>query len=124
METIILISGKKQIPCSNLVYFARQDQQAVRTHVPSHLVARPSIELTLDEICYVRLKRGRVPVLVAAQPDGSVWLGGAYLDTIAQELRLIPRPLPHEMEAKSKEWLKAVGDRWQIPHNGAISRES
>jgi len=124
METIILISGKKQIPCSDLVYFARQDKQAVRTHVPSHLVAWPSVEHTFDEICYIRLKRGRVPVLVAPQPDGSVWLGGAYLDTIARELRLIPRPLPHEMEAKTKEWLKAAGDRWQIPHNGSTIPES
>ena len=124
METIILISGSKQIPCSGLVYFARRDQQAVQEHVPSHLVARPSVEHTFDEICYIRLKRERVPVLVAAQPDGSVWLGGAYLDTIARELRLIPRPLPHEMGAKTKEWLKAIGNRWQIPHPATTTRES
>lgn len=123
METIILISGKKQIPCSDLVYFARRDKQAVQTHLPSHLVAWPSVEHTFDEICYIRLRRERVPVLVAAQPDGSLWLGGAYLDTIARELRLIPRPLPHEMEAKTQEWLKAIGDRWQILHNGSTTRE-
>ncbi len=77
-----------------------------------------------DEICYVQLTHQRVPVLVTPQPDGSIWIGGAYLDTIAREHRLIPRPLPHEMEEKTKEWLQAIGDRWQIPGRSLTPRPS
>lgn len=115
METITLISGRLQIRCLEPVYYARHANRSPAKHEPSHLVAWPCKPSKIDEICYVRLGRKRVPVLVTPQSDGSVWLGGAYLDTIARELRLIPRPLPHEMEAKTKEWLQAVGDRWQIP---------
>lgn len=115
MEIITLISGRQQIACSDPVYYARRDNRSANKPVPSHLVAWPCGEHKLDEICYIRLERERVPVLVTPQSDGSVWLGGAYLDTIARDLRLIPRPLPHEMEAKTKEWLQAIGDRWQIP---------
>jgi len=111
---ITLISGKRQITCSEPVYFARRDNNVPQQHVPSHLVAWPSAKSAFEEICFIRLERERIPVLVLPQPDGSIWLGGAYLDTIARKLRLIPRPLPHEMEEKSKEWLEAIGDRWQI----------
>lgn len=115
METILLISGTQTISCTDPTYYARHDDRTPGKHVPSHLVARPCREHKPDEICYVQLTHQRVPVLVTPQPDGSIWIGGAYLDTIAREHRLIPRPLPHEMEEKTKEWLEAIGDRWQIP---------
>ena len=94
MNTITLFSNRQRIECSDPVYYARHDDRAPGKHVPSHLVAWPSHEQKIDEICYVQLIQDRVPVLVTAQPDGSIWLGGAYLDTIAGELRLIPRLLP------------------------------
>lgn len=115
METISLTSGQREVVCSNPVYYARLDDKDADHLVPSHLIAWPTAGQELDEVCYVRLKKGQVPVLVAPQPDGSVWLGGAYLDRIAAELMLIPRPLPHEMKEKTMEWLKAVGERWQTP---------
>jgi hypothetical protein len=123
METITLISGRQRIACLGPVYYARRDNRSANTHVPSHLVVWPCGKHKLDEICYVRLERERVPVLVTPQPDGSVWIGGAYLDTIAREFRLIPRPLPHEMEEKTKEWLQAIGDRWQLPRDGSTTGE-
>lgn len=116
MESITLISGKQTVPCSEPVYYARHDSRMPSRHYPSHLVAWPRGEAKLNEICYVQLTKERVPVLVSRQADGCIWIGGAYLDTIAREFRLIPRPLPDEMAEKSKEWLEAIGDRWQIPH--------
>jgi hypothetical protein len=115
METITLISGRKRVPCSNPVYYARIGSAESEHIVPSHIVAWPQAGSALGKISYVQLKDARVPILVDGQEDGSVWLGGAYLDVIAGELRLIPRPVPDEMRGKSKEWLKAVDDRWQIP---------
>ena len=114
-RTIVLISGTTEIVCENPVYYARRSKSVVRKLVPSHVVVHSKLEPHLDEICYIRLSRGRVPVLVTVQPDGTIWLGGAYLDTIAAELRLIPRPLPRELEGKTREWLAAVAERWQLP---------
>lgn len=114
METITLISGRKKVVCSDPVYYARSGDAHSEHIVPSHIVAWPQAGGALGKISYVQLKDARVPILVDAQKDGSVWLGGAYLDVIAGELRLIPRPVPDEMRGKSKEWLKAVDDRWQI----------
>jgi len=116
METITLICGRKKVVCSNPVYYARSGGERSERLVPSHVVAWPQADVTLREVSYVQLKDARVPVLVDCQPDGSVWLGGAYLDVVAGELRLIPRPVPDEMRGKSKEWLKAVDDRWQVSH--------
>lgn len=115
MESITLISGKQTISCTGPVYYARHDSRMPARHYPSHLVAWPDKRTELDAICYIQLARERVPVLVSRQADGCIWIGGAYLDTIARELRLIPRPLPDEMAEKTKEWLEAIGDRWQIP---------
>jgi hypothetical protein len=98
METLTLISGRRRIGCSNPVYHARHDNRVPSRHIPSHLVAWPGNKQTIDEICYVQLTRVRVPVLVTPQADGSIWLGGAYLDTIADELRLIPHILPNWSE--------------------------
>lgn len=115
LPSMTLISGRRRIMCSDPVYYARHDRRAAEAHTPSHLVAWPAGPDRLDEICYVLLAQEKVPVLVTPQTDGSVWLGGAYLDRIARELRLVPRPLPREMEEKSKEWLQAMGDLWQVP---------
>jgi len=115
VKTITLICGRQRVECSDPVYYAKRDHSSADKHVPSHLAAWPHSEDKLDQICYVRLEGQRVPVLVTSQPDGSVWLGGAYLDTVAREFRLIPCPLPRELEEKTKEWLQAMGDRWQNP---------
>ena len=113
VKAITLICGRQRVECSDPVYYSRRDNSSADKHVPSHLVAWPRSEDKMDEICYIRLERERVPVLVTSQPDGSVWLGGAYLDTIAREFRLIPCPLPRELEEKTREWLQAMGDRLQ-----------
>jgi hypothetical protein len=121
METITLISGREKVVCSDPVYYARIESARSERITPSHIVAWPPDVSALGEISYVQLKDSRVPILVDPQKDGSVWLGGAYLDVIAGELRLIPRPVPDEMKRKSKEWLKAVDGRWQIPGDGSIN---
>ena len=113
METITLISGRRKVVCSNPIYYARAGGGRLGKVVPSHLVASPPGNVVLGEVSYVQLKDARVPILVAHQPDGSVWLGGAYLDVIASELKLIPRPVPDEMRGKSKAWLEAVAGRWR-----------
>jgi hypothetical protein len=121
METITLISGREKVVCSNPVYYARIGSAQSERVTPSHIVAWPQDMSALGEISYVQLKDSRVPILVARQKDGSVWLGGAYLDVIAGELRLIPRPVPAEMSGKSKEWLEAVDGRWQIPGDPSVN---
>lgn len=121
METITLISGREKVVCSNPVYYARIGSARSERITPSHIVAWPQDGSALGEISYVQLKDARVPILVDRQKDGSVWLGGAYLDVIAGELRLIPRPVPDEMSGKSKEWLDAVGGRWQIPDDASVN---
>jgi hypothetical protein len=113
MEPITLISGRRKIVCSNPVYYARTGDGHSEHLVPSHIVAWPQGDAGLLEISYVQLKDARVPILVDYQQDGSVWLGGAYLDVVATELRLIPCAVPDELRGKSKEWLKAVDERWQ-----------
>lgn len=115
METITLINGEEEVPCEAPVYYAREGNRPSERLVPSHVVVQPMRKAAFDEICYVQLGELRIPVLVSPQADGSLWLGGAYLDTIAAQLRLIPRPLPREMRKKTREWLDAVGGRWQIP---------
>lgn len=120
METITLISGREKVVCSHPVYYARIGSAQSEHITPSHIVAWPQDLGTLGEISYVQLKDARVPILVDRQKDGSVWLGGAYLDVIAGELRLIPRPVPDEMKGKSKEWLKAVDGRWRIPDGASV----
>lgn len=114
MEIISVFSGQRRIECSAPVYYARRDNRVPSKHVSSHLVAWPSSADGFDEICYIRLKHECVPVLVTSQPDGSVWLGGAYLDTIAREFGLIAHPLSGEMEEKAKEWLRLNGNRLEI----------
>lgn len=114
METIVLINGEDEVLCRDPIYYARKESWPSEQMVPSHVVVHPTRNASLNEICYVQLSEMRAPVLVSPQADGSLWLGGAYLDAIAAQLRLIPRPLPREMKKKTKEWLAAVGGRWQL----------
>lgn len=80
--------------CAAPVYGARNEAGSSDHLVPSRIVAWPPKDAVLSRISYVQLSAARVPVLVDRQPDGSVWLGGAYLDRIARELKLLSRPVP------------------------------
>jgi hypothetical protein len=97
VESIItLISNQDEMICTDPVYHARSGSDSLTNIVPSHIVAQPRPGPGFGKICYIALKSGHRPVVVASQNDGSIRLGGAYVDFIAAELELASFPHPDE----------------------------
>jgi len=109
--TMILISNQEEIICSDPVYYARGSSMNFGM---SCIVAQLRSDLRLGEICYVELSSGRKPVVVATQKDGSIRISGAYVDSVAGELKLTTPYPSNEMRGRSAAWMKAVDDGWQI----------
>lgn len=86
MDTITLISDQEEIICADPVYHDRIDVDYQTTFSPSCITALPRSDYRLATVCYVRLMSGQKPVLVTPQSDGSIQIGGAYVDSIGEEL--------------------------------------
>ena len=83
-----LISRQAEIICTDPVYHARTRPDSPVNFGMSCIVAKPPSDLQLGEICYIELNSGRKPVVVTSQKDGSIRITGAYVDSIARELKL------------------------------------
>jgi len=112
--TMTLISNQEEIICIDPAYHGRTGSRPTMNFGMSCIVAHPRSDLRIAEICYVELSSGLKPVVVAIQKDGSIRMSGAYVDSIAQELKLTADRPSNKTSGKSKAWARAVDDGWQI----------
>lgn len=111
MNTFIsIINNQEDIICVHPIYHPRTGSHASVTIEPSWIEARPRSDLTFNDICYIQLKAGPKAVVVDPQKDGSIHIGGPYVDMIADELDL---ELVEDAELSNSEWSRAMNEGWQ-----------
>ena len=107
--TITLINNQEDIVCNHPLYHPRVGSHATPNIVPSRIDAQPRSDLSFSDICYVQLKRGRKAVVIDPQEDGSIRIGGPYVDTIAEELGL---ESIDDAETSKDAWSRARNEGW------------
>jgi len=108
--TITLISNQEEVICTDPVYHARAGASPQVSFGTSCIVAQPRSDLRFGKICYIQLLASRRPVVVVPQKDGSIRIGGAYVDSIAWELGLTPLPRSDAPQGRNEAWKKALDD--------------
>lgn len=108
--TLTLIDNQEEIICLHPLYHPRIGSQTTLTTVPSRIEARPRSDLRFNDICYIQLKTGRKAVVIDPQEDGSIRIGGPYVDMIAEELGL---ESIEEAGISRDEWSRAMNEGWQ-----------
>jgi hypothetical protein len=121
--TMTLISNREEIICVDPVYHARTGSASLANFGMSCIVAMPRSDLRFGEICYIELSSGRKPVVVASQKDGSIRISGAYVDSVARELKLTGTRPSNEMSGRSEAWAAAVDGGWQIHREAPTQAE-
>jgi hypothetical protein len=107
--TITVINDKKDIICDEPLYYARNSSPKSLSSPRSRIDAHPLSHPRFNEIGFVQLHGGQKAVLIAPQKDGSIRLGGPYVDMIAKELDI---ESPEEAAADKAEWPRAVNEGW------------
>ena len=119
--TITLINNQENILCHQALYHPRVGSHRTHTINPSHIDAQPGSSAQFNEIGYVQLQAGPKAVLIAQQPDGSIRLGGPYVDMIAKELEI---ETPEELAADKAQWPRALSEGWPTTSFAAASHEA
>lgn len=107
--TITLINNQEDIICNHPIYHPRVGSHATLEIVPSRIEAQPRSDRSFSDICYIQLKKGRKAVVIDPQEDGSIRIGGPYVDTIAEELGL---ESIEDAETSRDEWPRAMNEGW------------
>lgn len=119
--TITIINNQEDIICNQPLYHPRVGSHRTQTINPSHIDAQPRSEARFNEIAYIQLPGGPKAVLIAQQQDGSIRLGGPYVDMIAKELDI---ETPAELAADKEQWPRAVSEGWPTASFASASYEA